>query len=123
MDISSSLSSSEPIHHSTSLIVDRFPSNLKKILANKTDQLVELTHVLEGSRIRAIEYPLISPYSFYQRQKKSTLITIRHLITRNLFSLPKEVIQYSYLQQCGLKATTAEQYITLKILQELIQNY
>ncbi|XLR01006.1 hypothetical protein S83_067204, partial [Arachis hypogaea] len=108
------LSSLEPIHHSTSLSIYRLPSSLKKILANKIDQLVEFTHVPEDSRTPATEYPLISPYSFYQRQKKSTLASICHLITRNPSLPPKE---------CGLKATTAEQYITLEIPQELIQNY
>ncbi|XLU18213.1 hypothetical protein S245_054279, partial [Arachis hypogaea] len=87
------------------------------------DQLVEFTHVPEDSRTPATEYPLISPYSFYHRQKKSTLTSIRHLIHRNPSPPPKEVIQSSNLQQCGLKATTAEQYITLEIPQELIQNY
>ncbi|QHO41331.1 polyprotein [Arachis hypogaea] len=56
-------------------------------------------------------------------QKKSTLTSIRHLIHRNPSPPPKEVIQSSHLQQCGLKATTAEQYITLEIPPELIQSY
>ncbi|XLR00643.1 hypothetical protein S83_066841, partial [Arachis hypogaea] len=42
---------------------------------------------------------------------KSTLTSIRHLINRNPSPLPKEDIQSSHLQQCGLKATTAEQLI------------
>ncbi|XLU18209.1 hypothetical protein S245_054275, partial [Arachis hypogaea] len=115
--------SSQPIHHSTPLSIDRLPASLKKTLGNKIDQLVEFTHVPEDSRTPATEYPLISPYSFYHRQKKSTLTSIRHLIHRNPSPPPKEVIQSSNLQQCGLKATTAEQYITLEIPQELIQNY
>ncbi|KAL4343691.1 hypothetical protein AHAS_Ahas11G0103700 [Arachis hypogaea] len=118
-----SSSSSQPIHHSTSLNLDRLPSSLKKILGKKIDQLVEFTHVPEDSRTPTTEYPLISPYSFYQRQKKSTITSIRHLINRNPSPPPKEVIQSSHLQQCSLKATTAEQYITLEIPQELIQIY
>ncbi|QHO22949.1 polyprotein [Arachis hypogaea] len=102
---------------------NRLPASLKKTLGNKIDQLVEFTHVPEDSRTPATEYPLISPYSFYHRQKKSTLTSIRHLIHRNPSPPPKEVIQSSSLQQCGLKATTTEQYITLEIPQELIQNY
>ncbi|KAL4393747.1 polyprotein [Arachis hypogaea] len=116
-------SSSQSIHHSTSLSIDRLPANLKKTLGNKIDQLVEFNHVPENFRTPATEYPLISPYSFYQRQKKSSFTSIRHLIHRNPSPPPKKVIQSSHLQQCGLKATTAEQYITLEILPELIQNY
>ncbi|QHO22946.1 polyprotein [Arachis hypogaea] len=123
MDLTNSSSSSQPIHHSTPLSIDRLPASLKKTLGNKIDQLVEFTHVPEDSRTPATEYPLISPYSFYHRQKKSTLTSIRHLIHRNPSPPPKEVIQSSSLQQCGLKATTTEQYITLEIPQELIQNY
>ncbi|KAL4394552.1 hypothetical protein AHAS_Ahas02G0163400 [Arachis hypogaea] len=96
MNPSSSLSSSEPIHHSTSLSIDCLPPSLKKTLANKIDQLVEFTHVPEDSQTPATEYPLISLYSFYQRQKKSTLTSI---------------------------PTTTEQYTTLEIPQELIKNY
>ncbi|QHO48514.1 polyprotein [Arachis hypogaea] len=58
-----------------------------------------------------------------KKTKKSTLTSIRHLIHRNPSPPPKEVIQSSHLQQCGLKATTAEQYITLEIPPELIQSY
>ncbi|XLU77158.1 hypothetical protein S245_000579, partial [Arachis hypogaea] len=123
MNPTDSSSSSQPIHHSTSLSIDRLPTSLKKTLGNKIDQLVEFTHVPEDSRTPATEYPLISPYSFYQRQKKSTLTSIRHLIHRIPSPPPKEVIQSSHLQQCGLKATTAEQYITLEIPPELIQSY
>ncbi|KAL4299328.1 hypothetical protein AHAS_Ahas17G0089900 [Arachis hypogaea] len=123
MNPSDSSSSSQPIHHSTPLCIDRLPSSLKKTLGNKIDQLVEFTHVPEDFRTPATEYPLISPYSFYQRQKKSTLTSIHYLINRNPSPPPKEVIQSYHLQQCGLKATTAEQYITLEIPQEVIQNY
>ncbi|XLT89979.1 hypothetical protein HN873_011654, partial [Arachis hypogaea] len=35
----------------------------------------------------------------------------------------KEVIQTSRLQQCGLQATSAEQYVTIEIPQELIREY
>ncbi|KAL4299327.1 hypothetical protein AHAS_Ahas17G0089800 [Arachis hypogaea] len=78
----------------------------KKVLLVKA----KFTHVLEDSRTPATEYPLISPYSFYQRQKKSTLTSIHHLINRNPSPPPKEVIQSSHLQQC-------------EIPQEVIQNY
>ncbi|KAL4390582.1 hypothetical protein AHAS_Ahas03G0159500 [Arachis hypogaea] len=93
-----SSSSSQPIHHSIALSIDRLPSSLKKTLSNKIGQLVEFTHVPEDSRTPATEYPLISPYSFYQRQRKSTFTSIHHLIHRNPSPPPKEVIQSSYLQ-------------------------
>ncbi|QHN91717.1 polyprotein [Arachis hypogaea] len=101
MNPSDSSSSSQPIHHSTPLCIDRLPSSLKKTLGNKIDQLVEFTHVPEDFRTPATEYPLISPYSFYQRQKKSTLTSIHYLINRNPSPPPKEVIQSYHLQQCG----------------------
>ncbi|XLT00718.1 hypothetical protein HN51_050069 [Arachis hypogaea] len=100
MNPSDSSSSSQPIHHSTPLCIDRLPSSLKKTLGNKIDQLVEFTHVPEDFRTPATEYPLISPYSFYQRQKKSTLTSIHYLINRNPSPPPKEVIQSYHLQQC-----------------------
>ena len=39
------------------------------------------------------------------------------------WSHPKEYIQSSRLDQCALKATSAEQYVTLEIPSELISNW
>ncbi|QHO14861.1 polyprotein [Arachis hypogaea] len=49
--------------------------------------------------------------------------SIRHLIRRESSPPVKEVIQTSCLQQCGLQATSAEQYVTIEIPQELIREY
>ncbi|MED6141447.1 hypothetical protein PIB30_103501, partial [Stylosanthes scabra] len=39
------------------------------------------------------------------------------------FSPVKEIVQSSSLQQCGLQATTSEQYVTIEIPQDLIREY
>ncbi|MED6218805.1 hypothetical protein PIB30_029992 [Stylosanthes scabra] len=55
--------------------------------------------------------------------KREAITNIRHLITGNP-SLPiKEIVQNSSLQQCGLQATTSEQYVTIEIHQDLIREY
>ncbi|MED6107564.1 hypothetical protein PIB30_015313 [Stylosanthes scabra] len=112
----------QPVFHNSSISLDRLPPSVKKTLSNKIENLVEVTYVPEDSKIPATDFPLINPYSFYHRQKKSTITSIRHLIYRPSTSA-KEVIQHANIQQCGLKATTAEQYVTIEIPQALIDNY
>ncbi|MED6188593.1 hypothetical protein PIB30_087367 [Stylosanthes scabra] len=55
--------------------------------------------------------------------KRSAITNIRHLITRNPSPPVKEIVQSSSLQQCGLQATTFEQYVTIEIPQDLIREY
>ncbi|QHO37517.1 polyprotein [Arachis hypogaea] len=76
------------------LSLDRLPPSVHKTLSNKIENLVEITH-----------------------------FSIRHLIRRESSPPVKEVIQTSRLQQCGLQATSAEQYVTIEIPQELIREY
>ncbi|MED6124377.1 hypothetical protein PIB30_058404 [Stylosanthes scabra] len=113
----------QPVFHNSSISIDRLPSSVKKTLSNKIENLVEVTYVPENSKIPATDLPLINPYSFYHRQKKSTIASIRHLIHRNQSPPVKEIIQHANIQQCGLKAITAEQYVTIEIPQALIDNY
>ncbi|MED6189719.1 hypothetical protein PIB30_098735 [Stylosanthes scabra] len=89
----------------------------------REDNLVEITHVPEDIKILDLQKPLINPYTFYHRQKRSAITNIRHLITRNPSPPVKEIVQSSSLQQCGLQATTSEQYVTIKIPQDLIREY
>ncbi|MED6218803.1 hypothetical protein PIB30_029990 [Stylosanthes scabra] len=58
-----------------------------------------------------------------QPTKRSAITNIRHLITRNPSPAVKEIVQSSSLQQCGLQATTSEQYVTVEIPQDLIREY
>ncbi|MED6177132.1 hypothetical protein PIB30_095039 [Stylosanthes scabra] len=87
------------------------------------DNLVEITHVPEDIKIPDLQKPLINPYTFYHRQKRSAITNIRHLITRNPSPPVKEIVQSSSLQQCGLQATTSEQYVMIEIPQDLIREY
>ncbi|MED6127661.1 hypothetical protein PIB30_090122 [Stylosanthes scabra] len=89
----------------------------------KIDNLVEITHVPEDIKIPDLQKPLINPYTFYHRQKRSAITNIRQLITRNPSPPVKEIVQSSSLQQCGLQATTSEQYVTIEIPQDLIREY
>ncbi|MED6200391.1 hypothetical protein PIB30_084571 [Stylosanthes scabra] len=109
-----------PVFHNNALTIECLPFSLKKTLSNKIENLVEITHVPEDSKTPATHFSLINPYTFYHRKKRSS---IRHLITRNPLPHVKEIIQTSHLQQCGLQATTAEQYVTIEIPQDLIRDY
>ncbi|MED6131257.1 hypothetical protein PIB30_008297 [Stylosanthes scabra] len=103
--------------------LEKLPSSVKKTLSDKIDNFVEITHVPEDIKIPDLQKPLINPYTFYHRQKRSTITNIRHLITRNSSPPVKEIVQSSSLQQCGLQATTSKQYVTIEIPQDLIREY
>ncbi|MED6198988.1 hypothetical protein PIB30_071769 [Stylosanthes scabra] len=119
----SSTMTSQPVFHNTQLSLEKLPSSVKKTLSDKIDNLVEITHVPEDVKIPDLQKPLINPYTFYHRQKRSAITNIRHLITRNPSPPVKEIVQSSSLQQCGLQATTSEQYVTIEIPQDLIREY
>ncbi|MED6226878.1 hypothetical protein PIB30_108066, partial [Stylosanthes scabra] len=113
----------QPVFHYTQLSLENLPSSVKKTLSDKIDNLVEITHVPEDIEIPDLQKPLINPYTFYHRKKRSAITSIRHLITRNPSPPVKEIVQSSSFQQCGLQATTSEQYVTIEILQDLIREY
>ena len=86
--------------------------------ANKLEHLVEYSYVPEDAQISATSQPLINPYVVYQRPRGVT--TIRQLLHRRR-PAPKEYVQASNLNQCLLKSTEAEQYVTIEVPQSLIK--
>ena len=115
-------SSSSPVTLSSTLSL---PKSCTKQTASKIENLVEYSYVPEYVQINESFLPLISPYHLYK--KSSFTRSIKTLISTK-WSVPitcirphsKEYIQSSWLNQCALQATTAEQYVTLEIPSELI---
>ena len=79
---------------------------------NRLEQLVEYSYIPEDAQISATSQPLMNPYVVYQRPRGVT--TIRQLLHRRRPG-PKEYVQASNLNQCLLKSTEAEQYVTIEI--------
>ena len=97
------------------------PKSCSKQTVNKIENLVEYSYVPESTQITESSLPLISPYHMYRKPYSFTK-TIKTLISTKRPS-PKEYIQSSRLDQCALKATAAEQYVTLEIPPELISTW
>ncbi|KAH9698126.1 hypothetical protein KPL71_023894 [Citrus sinensis] len=97
------------------------PKSCSKHLASKIENLVEYSYIPESVQINESHFPIISPYNLY-RQKTSFTRSIRTLISTKR-PLPKEYIQSSRLDQCALKASQSEQYVTLEIPLYLVANW
>lgn len=83
------------------------PPSCFKTLSHRIDNLIEMSHLPEDARIEESHLPLLNPYSFYHRD---------HSFSSSIRRLPvKEYIQGTKMNQCGLKATQQEQYVTLKV--------
>ena len=118
MASTSSSTPSNPVTLSSTLSL---PKSCTSHTAHKIENLVEYSYILESAQISESSYPLISPYQLYKRPSSFTR-SIRTLISTRR-PQPKEYIQSSRLDQCALQATSAEQYVTLKIPSELISHW
>ena len=97
------------------------PKSCTSHTTNKIENLVKYSYIPDSAQIRESTYPLISPYQLYKRPTSFTC-SIRTLISTRR-PHPKEYIQSSHLDQCALKATSAEQYVTLEIPSDLISTW
>ncbi|KAH9752122.1 hypothetical protein KPL71_014573 [Citrus sinensis] len=118
MASTSSSTPSTPVTLSSTLSL---PKSCTSHTANKIENLVEYSYILESAQISESSYPLLSPYQLYKCPSSFTR-SIRTLISTRR-PHPKEYIQSSRLDQCSLQATPAEQYVTLEIPSELISNW
>ncbi|KAI9124125.1 hypothetical protein K1719_005425 [Acacia pycnantha] len=112
---------SESRPSTSSLITPFVPRTLspsmKRTLSNKIENLIEITHHLDGNT----ELPLLCPYSYYHRTNTFSS-SIRSLIRTRRPDV-KEVVQSTRLEQCTLPATAQEQYSTIEIGQYLIDKW
>ncbi|KAI9102936.1 hypothetical protein K1719_023375 [Acacia pycnantha] len=93
---------------------------MKRTLASKIENLIEVTHQPDPP-IRNTDLPLLSPYSVYHRNNTFTS-SIRSLIRTRRPDV-KEVVQSTRLEQCTLPATPQEQYYTIEISPDLIDQW
>ncbi|KAH9671248.1 hypothetical protein KPL70_017289 [Citrus sinensis] len=115
---STSTSSSSHISLSSTLSL---PKSCSKHITSKIDNLVEYSYIPESAQINESQFPIMSPYNLY-KQKTSFTRSIRTLISTKR-PLLKEYIQSSRLDQCALKASQSEQYVTIEIPSDLVANW
>ena len=113
-----STSTITPISLSSTLSL---PKSCTKQTANKIKNLVEYSYIPKSVQINESSFPLLILYQLYKRGNSFTR-SIKTLISTKR-PHPKEYIKSSRLYQCTLRATTAEQYVTLEISPELISNW
>ncbi|KAK7361465.1 hypothetical protein VNO77_03531 [Canavalia gladiata] len=98
------------------------PDFCKQTMGSKIDNLVEYRYVPEEARIDQSIPPLMSPYNLYRRHKSGNkwLSAAKKLISTPRLHV-KEQIQTNKFDQCGLRATSQEQYVNLLISKDLIK--
>lgn len=96
------------------------PPSCLNILSNKIDNLIEISHLPEEAKIEDHHLPLLNPYTLYHRDR-SFGSSIKRLVTKRL--PVKEYVQGTKMNQCRLKATQKEQYVTLEVPTDLIHHW
>nr|KYP76749.1 polyprotein [Cajanus cajan] len=96
------------------------PKSCKQTLSDKLENLIEYSRVPEDAQIESALPPLLSPYNVFRRHKSSFTWNVRKLVSTPRPGI-KEFIQTTKMDQCALKATSAEQYVDLEINPSLIK--
>nr|KYP37719.1 polyprotein [Cajanus cajan] len=96
------------------------PKSCKQTLSDKLENLIEYSRVPEDAQIESALPPLLSPYNVFRRHKSSFTWNVRKLVSTPRPGV-KEFIQTTKMDQCALKATSAEQYVDLEINPSLIK--
>ena len=56
-----------------------FDSSLRRSIANRLDYLYENSHVLEDSKIPIIDFPIVNPYTIFNKPQSSLKKTIKYI--------------------------------------------
>ena len=97
-----------------------FDLSLRTSTANRLDYLYEISHVIEDSKNPIIEFPVVNPYTVFNKPQPSFKKTIKKkFIGHSHLSTIKVYVQASKFDQFNIPASDNENFITLATLREL----
>ncbi|KAK0584296.1 hypothetical protein LWI29_010710 [Acer saccharum] len=97
------------------------PPTIQRTQSNKIQDLVEYTHIPASAQINETTLPLLNPYNIFKRSKSLAIRLTRLVHTR---PLPiKEYVQSTGLDKCLIPSSSNEQYVTLTIDQDMIDQW
>ena len=97
-----------------------FDLSLRKSTANRLDYLYEISHVPEDSKIPITDFPIVSPYTVFDKPQVSFKKSIKKLLGPSQSSTVKEYVQASKFNQYNIPANKIENFITLALPREFI---
>ncbi|KAK0572751.1 hypothetical protein LWI29_036671 [Acer saccharum] len=97
------------------------PPTIQRTQSNRIQDLVEYTHIPASAQINETTLPLLNPYNIFKRNKSLATRLTRLIHTR---PLPiNEYVQSTGLDKCLISSSPNEQYVTLTIVQDMIDQW
>ena len=97
-----------------------FNLSLRRCTTNSLDYLYEISHVPEDSKIPITDFPIVNPYTVFDKPQVSFKKSIKKLLGPSQSSTVKEYVQASKFDQHNILASETENFITLALPREFI---
>ena len=97
-----------------------FDLSLRKSTANRLDYLYEISHVPKDSKIPITDFPIVNPYTVFDKPQVSFKKSIKKLLGPSQSSTVKEYVQASKFNQYNIPANETENFITFALPREFI---
>ena len=97
-----------------------FDLSLRKSTANRLDYLYEISHIPEDSKIPITDFPIVNPYTMFDKLQVSFKKSIKKLLGLSQSSTVKEYVQASKFAQYNIPASKTKNFITLALPREFI---
>ena len=88
--------------------------------ANRLNYLYEISHVLEDSKIPITDFPIVNPYTMFNKHQPSFKKTIKKIIGPSHPFTIKEYVWTSKFDQFNILANENENFITLALPKEFV---
>ena len=82
-----------------------FDLSLRKSTTNRLDYLYEISHVPEDSKIPITDFPIVNPYTVFDKPQVSFKKSIKKLLGPSQSSTVKEYVQASKFDQYHIPAS------------------
>ena len=82
--------------------------------------MYEISHVPEDSKILITDFPIVNPYTVFDKPQVSFKKSIKNLLGPSQSSTVKEYVQASKFDQYNIPASETENFITLALPKEFI---
>ena len=97
-----------------------FDLSLCKSTANRLDYLYEISYVPEDSEIPITDFPIVNPYTVFDKPQVSFKKSINKLLGPFQSSTVKEYVQAFKFDQYNIPASETKNFITLALPREFI---
>ena len=97
-----------------------FDLSLCKSTTNRLEYLYEISHVPEDSKIPIIDFPIVNPYTIFDKPQVSFKKSIKKFLGPSQASTVKEYVQVSKFDQYNIPTSETENFITLALPREIL---